>query len=49
MSESPDTPVGPESVPLTRRHLHVVSRDDVEEQVGDVVPDDRDDGSIMCW
>ncbi|MFZ0715022.1 hypothetical protein [Mycobacterium sp.] len=49
MSDSPTAPVGCEGVPLTRRHLHVVARDVVEEQVGDVVPDDRDDGSIMCW
>jgi hypothetical protein len=34
-----------------RRHLHVVSSHLVEEQVGDVVPDDRpqDDGIIVCW
>ncbi|HEY2198118.1 MAG TPA: hypothetical protein VGH69_10570 [Mycobacterium sp.] len=51
MSDSPDAAVGREGVPLTRRHLHVVSRDLVEEQVGDVVPDDRprDDGIIVCW
>jgi hypothetical protein len=51
MSNSPDAPVGPEDVPLTRRHLHVVSSDLVEEDADDVVPDDRprDDGNIVCW
>jgi hypothetical protein len=51
MPDSPDAPVGCEGVPLTRRHLHVLSSDLVEEQVGDVVPDDRprDDGIIVCW
>jgi hypothetical protein len=51
MPDPPDTPVGPEGVPLTRRHLHVVSRDPAEEQVGDAVPDDRprDDGITVCW
>jgi hypothetical protein len=51
MPDSPDAPVGREGVPLTRRHLHVVSRDPVEGHVGDVVPEDRprDDGIIVCW
>ena len=33
------------------RHLRVVSSHLVEEQVDDVVPDDRprDDGIIVCW
>jgi hypothetical protein len=51
MPDPPDAPVGREGVPLTRRHLHVLSSDLVEVQVGDVVPDDRprDDGIIVCW
>jgi hypothetical protein len=50
MPDSPDVPVGREGVAVPRRHLHVVSRDLVEDQVGDVVPEDRprDDG-IVCW
>jgi hypothetical protein len=51
MSDLPDAPVEGEGVPLTRRHLHVVSSDPVVEQVGDIVPGDRplDDGGITCW
>jgi hypothetical protein len=51
MPDSPDAAVGRECVAVTRRHLHVVSSDLVEEQVGDVVPEDRprDDGIIVCW
>jgi hypothetical protein len=51
MPDSPDATVGRECVAVTRRHLHVVSSHLVEEQVGDVVPDDRprDDGIIVCW
>lgn len=49
MPDSPDTPAGREGVPPTRQHLRVASSDRVEEHVGDVAPDDRDDGIIVCW